>query len=70
MIDILFSEGYFILGDSTYAIESFLIPPYDLIDTRTSEDDLNLIIQVKGLLWSVKLEKLICDGVFLEYSNM
>ena len=31
----------FILGDSAYAIESFLIPPYDLSNLRSPEDDFN-----------------------------
>ena len=36
------SKGYFILGDSAYAIESFIIPPYALTEVRTSQDDFNL----------------------------
>ena len=39
--DELYKDGYFILGDSAYAIESFLIPPYDNTTSRTSEDDFN-----------------------------
>ena len=29
------------MGDSAYAIESFIIPPYALTEARTSEDDFN-----------------------------
>jgi len=29
------------LGDSAYAIETFIIPPYDLTEARTSQDDFN-----------------------------
>ena len=29
------------MGDSAYAIESFLIPPYDNTSPKTSEDDFN-----------------------------
>ena len=39
--DDLVKKGYFILGDSAYAIESFIIPPYTLTDARTSQDDFN-----------------------------
>ena len=38
----LYKYGYFILRDSAYAIESFLIPPYDSPLPRTSEDYFNL----------------------------
>jgi len=41
MRDTLYSLGYFILGDSAYAIESFLLPPYDGANSRSSEDDFN-----------------------------
>ena len=37
----LFALGYYILGDSAYAIESFLLPPYDAANPKTSEDDFN-----------------------------
>ena len=30
------------MGDSSYAIESFIIPPYDSPPPRTSEDDVNV----------------------------
>ena len=33
--------GYYILGDSVYVIESFLLPPYDSPNPRTLEDDFN-----------------------------
>ena len=34
----LFDFGYFLLGDSAYGIESFIIPPYDNTSPRTPED--------------------------------
>ena len=39
--DALFDLGYYILGDSAYAIESFLLPPYDNTTSRSSEDNFN-----------------------------
>ena len=33
--------GVFLLGDSTYGIESFFIPPYYITSPKTSEDDFN-----------------------------
>ena len=39
--DDLFLKKYFILGDSAYAIESFIIPPYDSPSKCTPEDDFN-----------------------------
>ena len=33
--------GYFLIGDSVYCIESFLISPYDNARPRTAEDDFN-----------------------------
>ena len=39
--DQLYQLGYFILGDSAYAIESFLLPPYDQPETKSSQDDFN-----------------------------
>ena len=39
--DELYRLGYYILGDSAYAIESFLLPPYDNATSRSSEDDFN-----------------------------
>ena len=41
IIDELYRLGYYILGDSAYAIESFLLPPYDNATSRSSEDDFN-----------------------------
>ena len=35
----LFKLGYYILGDSEYTIESFLLPPYDAASPKTPEDD-------------------------------
>ena len=37
----LFEHGFFILGDSAYSIESFLIPPFPLAKPNTPEDDFN-----------------------------
>ena len=41
MKDRLYELKYFILGDSAYAIESFIIPPYDNTKSKTPEDDFN-----------------------------
>ena len=41
MRDGLCSLGYFVLGDSAYAIGYFLLPPYNGDNTRASEDDFN-----------------------------
>ena len=37
----LYDKGYFILGDSAYTIESFILPPYDSPGKQTPEDDFN-----------------------------
>ena len=37
----LFALSYFILGDSAYAIESFILPPYDNAVSRSPEDAFN-----------------------------
>ena len=37
----LFNLGYYILGDSAYAIESFILTPYDGASPQTAEDDFN-----------------------------
>ena len=37
----LFDLGFFVLGDSAYSIDSFLIPPYDNTSPKTPEDDFN-----------------------------
>ena len=37
----LLEKGLFIIGDSTYCIESFLLLPYDNNSPRTPEDDFN-----------------------------
>lgn len=34
----LFKLGYYILGDSTHAVESFLLPLYDSATSGSSED--------------------------------
>jgi len=39
--DRLLSSKHYILGDSAYAIESFIIPPYDSAGKCTAEDDFN-----------------------------
>ena len=44
LIDIsneLYAKGYYLLGDSAYAIESFIIPPYDSTKPMTPEDHFN-----------------------------
>ena len=41
MRDRLYELKYFILGDSAYAIESFVIPPYDNAKSGSPEDDFN-----------------------------
>ena len=40
-MDYLFNKGFFLLGDSAYAIESFIIPPYDSPLKKSQEDDFN-----------------------------
>ena len=35
---ILYGKGSFILGDSSYALESFIIPPFDLPNSKIPED--------------------------------
>ena len=37
----LFSMSLFILGDSAYAIESFILPPFDNAVSESSEDAYN-----------------------------
>ena len=37
----LFSLSFFILGDSPYAIESFILPPFDNAKPKTAEDAFN-----------------------------
>ena len=37
----LLENRLFLIGDSAYCIESFLIPPYDNARPRTAEDDFN-----------------------------
>ena len=37
----LFNLGYYFLGDSAYAIESFILTPYDGASPQTPEDDFN-----------------------------
>ena len=37
----LYELGYFILGDSAYGIESFLLPPYANTSPKTPDDDFN-----------------------------
>ena len=39
--DWLYERGYFILADSAYAIESFIIPPYPLAKSKSAEDNFN-----------------------------
>ena len=39
--DRLSSLGYFLLGDSAYALESFILVPYDSPSPKTAEDDFN-----------------------------
>lgn len=39
--DTLFQHGYFILGDSAYAVESFILPPYDQPKKESPEDNYN-----------------------------
>ena len=41
MSDYLYERGLFILGDSAYAIESFLLPPYDSPLSQSPEDNYN-----------------------------
>ena len=37
----MYRYGYYLLGDSAYAVESFIIPPYDLAKPKTPNDDFN-----------------------------
>ena len=39
--DTLFQHSLFIIGDSAYAIESYLIPPYDNAKSKSVEDTFN-----------------------------
>ena len=55
--DKLFALLYFIIGDSAYAIESFILPPYDNARSCSPEDSYNFIIAVLGLQWNVLLGK-------------
>ena len=41
MKDKLFDLGFFILGDSAYAIGSFILPPYDNAKSKSQEDSYN-----------------------------
>ena len=41
MSEYLYERGLFILGDSAYAIESFLLPPYDSPLSQSPEDNYN-----------------------------
>ena len=45
MQDRLYVLSYFILGDSAYAIESFIIPPYDNAKGKTPEDFFFIVVQ-------------------------
>ena len=44
----LYNKKYFILGDSAYAINFFLIPPYDAAGKDSPEDDFNFFIPALG----------------------
>lgn len=44
--DDLFANGFFILGDSAYSIESFILTPYDQPHSKSPEDDFNFYLQV------------------------
>ena len=37
----LSSLGYYLLGDSSYALESFILVPYNSLSPKTAEDDFN-----------------------------
>ena len=37
----MFALSFFILGDSAYAIESFILPPYDNAKSKSAEDAFN-----------------------------
>ena len=39
--DWLHRKGFYLLGDSAYAIESFIIPPYPLVKPQSPEDSFN-----------------------------
>ena len=41
MRDSLYDQEIFIIGDSMYAIESFFISPYDLVNVKSPEDNFN-----------------------------
>ena len=40
----LAQKEIFIIGDSAYAIDSFIVPPYDLTKSKTPEDDFNYFL--------------------------
>ena len=46
--DWLNENNYFILADSAYVIDSFIMPPYDLTKSDTDENILILPSQVLG----------------------
>ena len=64
MRDDLYRLGYYILGNSAYAIESFLLPPYDNATSRISKDDFNCIIPVHASQWNAPLQRLIYGGEY------
>ena len=39
----LYKLGYYILGDFTYAVELFFLPPYEGANSQSSEDNFNFI---------------------------
>ena len=68
----LYEKGFFILGDSAYCIESFLIPPYDNAKPKSAEDDFNFYhssarITVEctfgeiDLCWGIFWKRLFCS---------
>ena len=55
-------KGYYFIGDSAYALRSFLITPFDQCMHITPEDNYNFSILHIGFLLSVNLVKLILGG--------
>ena len=57
--DWLNENDYFLLANSAYAIDSFIMPPYYLVKSQTDEDNFNFSNQVQVLKYNVLLVKLI-----------
>ena len=59
---------FYLIGDSVYALQSFLIIPFDNVMHGTPKDDFTICICHQEFAWSVHLEKLTWGGEF--YGNV